>query len=248
MNREFRVKDYMSDFSPELGRRYISTRANGIVRYCFEGAAKCSCGWIPGPLGILSRSLLYLPLLKSGSGAPFIEAGTQLFCMDRIRFGKSVYIDSGCRLHGSRASIEIGDNARILRGAYLTTQVSNAREGEGITTGRSCWIGAGSILGSGLGGIFLGDNVLIGPNVVIVTGAHDYSRTDIPAIEREYQGRPIRIGNNVWIGTSAVILGGVTIGGNAIIAAGAVVTKDVAPYTVAGGVPARILKEVCRTK
>jgi len=90
------------------------------------------------------------------------------------------------------------------------------------------------------GGIYIGDNTLIGHNVVLATINHDLS----PANRGINLPRPIRIGNNVWIGANATILPGVTIGDNAVIAAGAVVTKDVAANTVVGGVPAKVIRKI----
>lgn len=90
------------------------------------------------------------------------------------------------------------------------------------------------------GGIYIGDGCLIGHNVVLATINHDLNPenrgTNIPA--------PIHIGRNVWIGANATVLPGVTIGDNAVIAAGAVVAKDVAKNTVVGGVPAKLLRYI----
>ncbi|WII08576.1 carboxymuconolactone decarboxylase family protein [Methanomassiliicoccales archaeon LGM-DZ1] len=90
------------------------------------------------------------------------------------------------------------------------------------------------------GGIYLGDHVLIGHSVTLATINHIQD----PAKRGDTVCYPITIGNNVWIGANSTVVGGVTIGDGAIIAAGAVVTKDVPPYTVYGGVPAKFIKNV----
>ena len=90
------------------------------------------------------------------------------------------------------------------------------------------------------GGITIDDGTLIGHNVVLATINHDL----YPNNNRRNHYAPIKIGANVWIGSNATILPGVTIGEWAVVAAGAVVTKDVPPYTVVGGVPARIIKTI----
>ncbi len=90
--------------------------------------------------------------------------------------------------------------------------------------------------------IYIGDNVLIGPNVVIVTGTHPVH----PEIRRK-QGQynvSVRIGNNVWIGASSVILPGVTIGDNSVIGAGSVVTKDIPSGVVAFGNPCKVFRKI----
>lgn len=90
------------------------------------------------------------------------------------------------------------------------------------------------------GGVYIGDNALIGSHVVFATvnhGRNPIERSDnVPA--------PIHIGKNVWIGSHATVLPGVTIGDNAIVAAGAVVSKDVPENTVVGGVPAKMIKYI----
>lgn len=90
----------------------------------------------------------------------------------------------------------------------------------------------------GPGGITIGNGVLIGHNVVLATLNHDPA----PARRAWLHPAPIVIGDRVWIGSNATVLPGVTIGDGAIVAAGAVVTKDVAPNTVVAGVPARLLR------
>ena len=90
------------------------------------------------------------------------------------------------------------------------------------------------------GGIFIGDGALIGHNVVLATLNHAQS----PADRGTMLPAPIRIGRDVWIGANAVVLPGVTIGDGAIVAAGAVVTRDVEKRTVVGGVPARVIGEI----
>lgn len=90
------------------------------------------------------------------------------------------------------------------------------------------------------GGIYIGDGCLIGHCVVLATLNHDPD----PAKRQNLKHKPIRIGKGVWIGAHVTITAGVTIGDNAIIAAGAVVTKDVPANMIAGGVPAKIIKSI----
>lgn len=90
------------------------------------------------------------------------------------------------------------------------------------------------------GGIYIGDDVLIGHNVVIATLNHE----EHPEKRSNLCPSSVKIGNKVWIGSNATILPGVRIGDGAIIAAGAVVTKDVGKKTVVGGVPAKFIKKI----
>lgn len=111
--------------------------------------------------------------------------------------------------------------------------------GKNITIGKNVFINSGCHF-QDQGGIEIGDGVLIGHNVVLATINHAIA----PSEKRKNYYAPIKIGNNVWIGSNTTVLPGVTIGEWSVIAAGTVVTKDVPPYTVVGGVPARVLKKV----
>ncbi len=109
-------------------------------------------------------------------------------------------------------------------------------------------IGIGDYSGIGInaslsGHITLGDYVMMGRDVVIMTRNHEFLRTDIPMVKQGFrEERPVVISNDVWIGDRVIILGGVHIGEGAIIGAGSVVTKNVPPYAVVAGIPAKIIK------
>lgn len=112
--------------------------------------------------------------------------------------------------------------------------------GLNITVGSNVFINQGCHF-MDMGGICIGDDVMIGPKVNLVSAGHPVA----PAERRSgIVAKPISIGNNVWIGAAATILPGVTIGDNAVIAAGAVVSRNVPANTLAAGVPARVLKQL----
>lgn len=111
--------------------------------------------------------------------------------------------------------------------------------GKNITVGKNVFINSGCHF-QDQGGITIGDGTLIGHCVVLATLNHDFS----PSKRSTLHPAPIVIGKNVWIGANATIVPGVTIGNGSIIAAGAVVTKDVPENVVVGGVPAKIIKTV----
>lgn len=91
-------------------------------------------------------------------------------------------------------------------------------------------------------GTKIGDYVIMGPDVKIYTKNHGYSRLDIPISLQEIEYEPTQIGNDVWLGANVIITPGVKIGNHVIVAAGAVVTKDVPDYAIVGGVPAKVIK------
>ena len=89
----------------------------------------------------------------------------------------------------------------------------------------------------------IGDYVMMGADVTVITHNHSFERTDIPMMDQGFEEeRPVVIGNDVWIGDKVTILPGVNIGDGSIIGAGAVVTHDVPPYAIVGGVPAKIIR------
>lgn len=126
----------------------------------------------------------------------------------------------------------VGSGTAILLGQHV--QMAGIR-----TSGRKVSIGEDTVINQGCmlyttGGLIIGNHVSISAGVWLVTGSHDMNDPQFPAFYK-----PIIIGDYAWIGMRATILGNTTIGEGAVVMAGAVVTHDVAPYTVVGGVPAR---------
>lgn len=124
--------------------------------------------------------------------------------------------------------------------------------GENINIGRLAKIHKNTVIGnnSGVGrgceinnGVTIGNNVMMGPDVLIYTQNHRTDRTDIPMMQQGFQEvKPVVIEDDVWIGARVCILPGVRIGEGSVIGACAVVAKDVPPYSVAVGNPARVVK------
>ena len=124
-----------------------------------------------------------------------------------------------------------GVNSRVDRRAIVDYKV---KLGERSGIGRNCEL---------YGDITIGDDVLMAPEVVIYTQNHEFIKRNITIHNQGLSNeKPVVIGNDVWIGYEAIILAGVTIGDGAIIGTRAVVTKDVPPYTIVGGVPAKPIK------
>ncbi len=112
--------------------------------------------------------------------------------------------------------------------------------GEHIRVGRNVFINQNCTMYD-LGGIDIGDDVLIGPNVSLITSGHPLE----PSKRRDsVVARPIVIGRNVWIAAGAILLGGVTVGEDSVVAAGSVVTRDVPPHVLVGGNPARVIRPI----
>ena len=125
-----------------------------------------------------------------------------------------------------------GENVNIEKNAVFGPQLEI---GNNSGVGINCEV---------YGPVTIGDNVMMGPEVVIYTRNHNIERTDIPMQAQGYaEFKPVVIGNDVWIGRRAIILPGVHIGDGCVIGAGAVVTKDLPDFTISGGVPAKVIKK-----
>lgn len=133
-----------------------------------------------------------------------------------MRFGRSVTCGERCFFAAVGGEIDIGD-----RVAFNTNVHVNASLGKRIR---------------------IGNDVLIGPNVVLRSADHRFERIDVPIRNQGHVAGEILIEDDVWIGANVVIVSGVRVGRGAVLAAGAIVTSDVAPLTVVGGVPARLIK------
>ena len=138
----------------------------------------------------------------------------------------------------SPKNIQFEGGASLGKGAFFTAEGGEINIGAKFSCNTNLHINA-----SGGGIISLGQNVLIGPNVVMRTSNHNFLNRTKNINEQGHNSGDIKIEDNVWIGANCVILPNVHIGEGAILAAGAVVNKDVAPYTVVGGVPASKIKE-----
>lgn len=140
--------------------------------------------------------------------------------LDRMTFGGGGGVDQGVTFwfshdEGADATLEMGENVGIAR---------------------NCYIGV-------FKPIVIGANSMIGAYSYIISANHSYQRRDVPINSQGYWGAPINIEEDVWLGTHVVVLPGVRIGKGAIVAAGSVVNKDIPPYEIWGGAPARFIKE-----
>lgn len=146
--------------------------------------------------------------------------------------------------------ITVGDNVWIGKGVQLTAW-SHSRSGQVFTPEiilrNNCSIGDNAHITS-INKIVLGENVLLGKNVLITDNDHGESTFEslsISPINRELSSKgPVIIENNVWIGERVSILSGVHIGYGAIIGTGSIVTKDVPPFSIACGNPAKVIKTI----
>ncbi|MDB6079964.1 MAG: Galactoside O-acetyltransferase [Akkermansiaceae bacterium] len=126
------------------------------------------------------------------------------------------------------------DESFSLIPPFYTTGGENIRVGRNVFINQNCTM-------YDLGGIDIADDVMIGPNVSIITSSHPVEPSQRRA---SVIAKPIVIEKNVWIAAGATLIGGVTVGENSVVAAGSVVTRDVPPNTLVGGNPARVIRSI----
>lgn len=182
----------------------------------------------------------YLDRLLAGEA---VEAGSEMHLMmhDMSQEAIRICMEINSRYHASdelKALMEELTGRPIPEGFALFPPF-NADCGRNIHFGEGVFVNSGCKF-QDQGGIFIGDRCLIGHNVVIATLNHHRD------VERRGGMVPksVRLGDDAWVGSGAILLPGVTVGDGAIVAAGAVVTKDVEPCTVVGGNPARLIKRI----
>ena len=137
-------------------------------------------------------------------------------------------------------SIVIGSNVTVMPNVRMVLTSIEEEPLSGISIADNVIVNYGAFL-SGEGGLFIGRNVLIGPYAMFLSGGHDID-SDQEIYYAPLKNKPILLEEECWIGAQAKILGGVRIGQGAVVGAGALVTKDVPPYCVVVGIPAKIIK------
>jgi acetyltransferase-like isoleucine patch superfamily enzyme len=199
--------------------------------------------------------------LKYFDLARIIKHGIKkLLCLSRgiWKSGVNVYVSPLARIRGGRR-IRLGNDVAVESFAELIVDSPNSRIDIGnitylhsycqvktfkgwIKIGSYCTINRFVIL-AGHGGLEIGDNVLISPNVIMNPQNHIFEDPNILIWKQGVSCVGIKIEDDVWIGAGAIILDGVNIGRGSVIGAGAVVTKDILPYSIAVGVPAQVIKK-----
>jgi acetyltransferase-like isoleucine patch superfamily enzyme len=181
--------------------------------------------------------------LGSSTGIPFIGSKARITGARHIHMGRNVKIEEQAEVQGlSRRGVWLGDGVTIGRGASIRPSSYYGHDlGEGLRVGRGTAIGAHAWIGAS-GHVTIGEDVLFGPRVVIIPENHVFEDTALTIKEQGVVRADVTIEDDCWIGCNVTILSGVTIGRGSIVAAGAVVRRDVPPYSIVGGVPARVLK------
>jgi len=196
---------------------------------------------MPGALGLLLRKLFYPQLFKkTGRNVVFGKNMTlrhpiKITVGDHVAIDDNVVMDAkGCQ-HDKEFSL--GNNIIIGHTSTLCSK------GGSMIIGNNCNFGSHVALYCA-SDIRFGKNILLGPGSFIGGGTYKFDSVDQPIISQGYELKgPISIGDNCWFGASVTVVDGVSIGENSIIGAGAVVLDNIPPFSIAAGVPAKVLKK-----
>ncbi len=208
----------------------------GLVRYELVTAL---AGNLPGALGLWLRGVLYRGLFRRLGQGTALGCGIVLRHPGRIALGDGVLVDDLCLLdaRGSAEGVTVDEGALISRETILSCKGGTITIGARANLGWRCVV-------SSVGGVEIGEAALIAAGCYVGGGRyHLEDRGRSIAAQGSYSEGPVTIGARSWIGARAVVLDGVRVGEGAVVAAGAVVTDDVAPFAIVGGVPARLIRE-----
>ena len=170
---------------------------------------------LPGQLGRFLRRKIFTYLIGCDSNLS-LETGVLIKGINNISIGKNCSITRNSSIYARNAVLKIGDNFAL---------------------------NSNSIIGADNGEIYIGNDVIIAQNVILRAADHRHESIDIPIRCQGHVSGKISIKDGVWIGANSVITKDVIIGKESIVAAGSVVTKDVPPNVIVGGVPAKIIRE-----
>ena len=170
---------------------------------------------IPGQFGRFLRRKIYTHLLKSGKNL-CLETGILIKGFKNISIGCNCSITRNSSIYARNAILEIGNNFSL---------------------------NSNSTIGADKGEIYIGNDVIIAQNVVLRAADHNHESVDMPINKQGHIPGKITIRDGVWIGANSVITKNVIIGAKSIVAAGSVVTKDIPPYVIVGGVPAKLIRK-----
>ena len=191
----------------------------------------------------LARGLATKPFLNNSRGLFFIGKGVRIDFKSKISIGKTLIIGNNVYINAlSKNGITIGNNVSIGSNTIIECTGVISELGEGLVIGNEVGIAQNCFI-QVRGNVVIGNNVIIGPNVSVFSENHNFSEINIPINRQGVNRKGVLIEDGVWISSGATILDGVKIGKNSIIAAGAIVTKDVPSFGIVGGIPANFIKD-----
>lgn len=215
--------DYVKGMNPEEMEEFNKTI---VMHMDTPAASEIRCQYYKRKLRYMGENV------RIGTGVRFVR-------LENISLGDNVFISDNCTLIAtSEKGIELGPGTRLKTGVYLDTELSNGY----ITTGKSVYIGTGCCL-HGHAGLEIGDDCLLAQNITITPASHTFERLDRTIYQQPCTVKKITIGKDCYLGMNVcVVCYAERIGDGSVIGAGSVVVKEIPPYSVAVGVPAKIIR------
>ncbi len=191
---------------------------------------------------LLRASLFWRWRLGGVAGPFFVGRRVQIWHGRYLHLGRSVTIEDDVRIDAlSQDGVWLGDNVSIGKYAMIEATGILTRLGKGFRIGDNSNLGDYNYVGAA-GGVTIGENVLIGQRVSFHSENHIFAEPGKPIKSQGVSQKGIVVQDDVWLGAGVVLLDGVTVGQGAVVAAGSVVTGDIPPYAVVGGVPAKVIR------
>lgn len=190
----------------------------------------------------LLRGLKLKIRIRSSDGLIFIGKNVKIFHANKIRVGKTFIMNDNVFINAlCKEGIKIGNNVTIQDNTTIECTGVINKLGEGLVIGNNVGIAHNCFI-QVRGNVIIGSNVIFGPGVYLFSENHNFSDTSLFINEQGVSRKGTIVGDGVWIGARSVILDGVNIGDNSIVAAGSVVTKNIPPFEIWGGSPAKKIR------
>lgn len=242
----------MEEIAVDIQKELFSERKSKVQKYCdlFVGRRglgallkyeliTCLCSHMGGAAGLLLRARLYPRLLGSCGKNVAFGRGVTLRHPHKIFIGDDVVIDDQCLLDAKgtdNTGIRIGNGVFIGRNTILSCKNGNITLGDHVNIGFNAEIFSGS-------NVTLGRNTLVAAYTYFIGGGHAFDKAEVTVLEQERCSAGIEVGEGCWFGAGVKVMDGLHIGEQAIVGAGAVVTRDIPAFKIAAGVPAKVIKD-----
>jgi len=191
----------------------------------------------------MMRGFLLKFQLKKTQGIIFKGKKCKIKHKHKISVGKSLTIGDNVEINAlSKRGVTIGNNVSILKNTIIECTGVIRELGEGLIIGNNVGIAQNCFI-QVRGMVEIGNYVIFGPGVSVFSENHNFQDKNIPIMLQGANRKGVKIEDDVWIGTNVTILDGVCIGKGSIVAAGSVVNKNVEPYSIVGGAPAKLIKK-----
>lgn len=222
----------------ELFWKYVErvTGERSLKKFFWQRLIFALFSGFPTIVGSFLRGKIYKMVLGGVGSSCLIEKNVRFFGAQGIFLHNRVFIGEGSHIYvdSLNSKIQLKDKVHISQQVVL-----RVRFGE-IIVGEHVGIGIRSII-RGSGGVEIGKNSLLADQVELISANHIYKDLHVPIRLQGGELKKIVIGEDVWLGAHVIVLAGVTIGKGSVVGAGAVVTKDIPSYSIAIGVPARVI-------